>query len=240
MKKILYLLFLALATLASCDDGPIEETSKGYTDGTTAKVEGVLNGIDSWPSKYNIAIAGFESNDKYAVISKIITNSSIDERGHFSVSLSGIPENVETLELCVINRLRQRVITLYSENISQAAGSINIDAGEFDAEMYNMIQTHLFDVSCTACHGGSTFSAAGLNLTTGKSYDGLVDKPSKKAEGLYLVAPGDVTNSVLHLVLNTDISADWRQNHADMLNKERTAELLTMIDDWIDYEAIKN
>ena len=53
---------------------------------------------------------------------------------------------------------------------------------------------------------------------------------------MLLVAPGDAEASVLHQVLNTDLTATWRQNHSDMLNKERTAPLLSLIDDWIMHE----
>lgn len=221
--------------LASCDDGPIYEKSQGTTDGKTARMEGTLTGLATWPSKYNVAIAGFSDEDKYAVISKVITSANIDEDGHVDITLSGIPDEVKTVELCVINRLRQRVVTLHSEDA--ADGHIAFDVGTVDVGMYAAIQKHLFDTSCTACHGASTFAAAGLNLTEGKSYDQMVNRASSKVAGLDIVTPGDAEGSVLHQVLNTDLSATWHQNHSDMLNKERQAEVLTMLDDWINNGA---
>lgn len=237
MKKFSFIIILCgvLPLLFGCDDGRIYEKNATYTDGKVVRLEGSITGLSSWPENYNVAIAGFAADDDYAVISKVINNMT--DEGDLDITLSGIPENVKTVEFCILNRLRKRVLTLQSEDISNSSERIIMDIGSQDISMFTTIQHSLLDVSCIACHGASTFAAANLNLTEGKSYAQMVNRNSSKVAGLNIVTPGDADNSVLHQVLNTNISASWHQNHADMLNKERTANILTMIDDWISYGA---
>ena len=234
--KMLLRLIAASTLLTSCDDGYIQEEVQHWSEGKTVTVEGRISGLDSWPDKYSVALAGFDGTNRYAVISKVVSPTGVGPDGHFRISMSGISDNVTQVEVCVINRLRQRVITLTSMPLEAEGRTTEMQVGELDAEMYHLIQSQFFDVSCTACHGASTFSAAGLNLTEGNSYSHLVNVESAKVPGMLLVAPGDAEASVLHQVLNTDLTATWRQNHSDMLNKERTAPLLSLIDDWITHE----
>ena len=42
--------------------------------------------------------------------------------------------------------------------------------------------------TCAHCHGGSSSAAANLYLTEGKSYEALVNRPSKKVDGMLLVS----------------------------------------------------
>ena len=44
------------------------------------------------------------------------------------------------------------------------------------------------------------------------------------------VTPGDVEQSFLHYVLNSDVSADWGMDHSDMVT---SSDLLNLVDDWI-------
>ena len=230
------LLGLALC-LAACDDGPIHEAEHVAEGGKVVKVEGTLTGLDSWPDDYDVSLAGFTDNSAdewspYATISKVIT---ADANGHVSMSLSGIGGSIETVQVCVLNRLRQRIMTFTSRNIANEKGTdtIRIDLGTVNTSMLNAVQQSVFNASCTACHGGNGRSAAGLDLTEGHSYAALVGQQSVKVKDHKRVQPGDVGGSVLHQVLNTNVSAEWHQNHADMLNKERAAHLLTLIDNWI-------
>lgn len=226
---IMSLMLIGIVT--SCDDGRIYEKDTAYKEGKTVQIRGVIHGLETWEdNSYYVAAAGFDNNSEYAVISKIINTT--DEDGQVNITLSGIDENVNTVELCVLNRLRQRVATFAVHEMTETETS-TMDIGELNVGRYHTIQSTLFDQSCIACHGGSGFAAAGLHLTEGNSYAAIVNVPSKKIEGKNIVTPGDKDNSVLHLLLNTDLSSTWRQNHSDMLNKERTSNLLRFIDDWI-------
>ena len=107
MKPITYVLLLCATLLSSCDDGRIaEEDFNLEEEGRVAKVEVKLEGQKTWPSGYSISIAGFSDNSPYAEITKSIRT---DENGQADVTLSGIPDNVKTLEVCVVNSVRRRV-----------------------------------------------------------------------------------------------------------------------------------
>lgn len=105
MKPITYVLLLCATLLSSCDDGRIaEEDFNLKEEGRVAKVKVKLEGQKTWPSGYSISIAGFSDNSPYAEITKSIRT---DENGQADVTLSGIPDNVKTLEVCVVNSVRR-------------------------------------------------------------------------------------------------------------------------------------
>lgn len=239
MKKISFCilsLFTALA-LTSCDDGPIEKVTNATTGGKVVKIEGYVNGLSSWSDRYDLAVAGFTEDAAsesmpYATISKVMT---VDANGHASIILSNLGASVKTIEVCAINRLRQRIVSFSSMDISDEAegDTIRYNFGTLNASMLDGIQTGIFNASCTACHGANGHAAASLNLTEGNSYSMLVNRASTKKPSLNLVTPGDTDNSVIWQVIYGDISSDWHQNHSDMLNKERASGLLQMFEDWI-------
>jgi len=224
---------LALLTLTACDEGRIYGSESTETDaGLVAKATGTFSGLGDWADGYSVALAGFKSTSEYAIISKLLPSDA--DGNATSVVLSGITSDVETLEICVLNRLRQRVATLAEADVSSAVNdTVYLDAGALDVSMLGAIQIGVFDQSCTACHGADGHKAAGLDLSAGNAYSDLVRVASNKVSGAYLVEPGNAEGSVLWQVLNTDVSSSWHQNHADMLNKERSARLLTLIEDWI-------
>lgn len=244
MKKTL-LILTALAALlpllAACDDGPIHEKDAQAATGKIVKVQGRLTGLKTWTSGYDVSVAGFTAEagnevSPYASISKVVTADSL---GNVSMVMSAINGNVQSVEVCVLNVLRQRVMTFVAQDItSEAEGdTININLGTLDVSMLAAIQQSVFNASCTACHGGNGRAAAGLDLTAGHSYASLVGHESAKVPGSYRVAPGSAGESVLYQVIDGNISQNWRQNHSDMLNKERSAPLINLVADWINSGA---
>lgn len=237
LKKRFYCIFAALfgfTALTSCDDGRIEDATLMDEEGIVCKADGQLEGAQAqWPEGYTLALAGFSGQDSYAVISKAIA-PNVTADGQLQMEMSGIPANVDQVEVCVLNRLRQRVATFHAERMEGIRDTLRLHLGTLNVTPVNAIQTNLLNASCIACHGQAGFKGAGLDLTAEKFYDAVVGKPSQKVPDKMLVAPGDAENSVLSQVLNTDISASWRQNHADMLNRERAANLLLFVDKWID------
>ena len=131
MKPITYVLLLCATLLSSCDDGRIaEEDFNLEEEGRVAKVEVKLEGQKTWPSGYSISIAGFSDNSPYAEITKSIRT---DENGQADVTLSGIPDNVKTLEVCVVNSVRRRVISFFTIDAPNTNDTIRIDAGTAEA-----------------------------------------------------------------------------------------------------------
>lgn len=234
MKREVYsfifglLFFSGLAI--SCDDGEIyDEKHQAEREGGTVKLTAQINGIDSWPGGYSIVLAGFAPDNAFAQTAKGI-NQTAD--GKIEMVLAGIPSEVTQIEVCVINKLRKKIASLYTADYTEQADTIYLDAGKLDAGMFNSIQTEIFNRSCTACHGGSTKPAAGLYLTDGKSYKALVDVVADKSEdSLKLVNPGNAEESFLHIVLHENIV---KYNHTNIIT---TSSTLTLLDDWINNGA---
>lgn len=235
MKKAIFSicsLVSLCAMLFSCDDGKIYEETTVLREGGSIKLTGQLQGSGSWPSNYSIVLAGFSNDSEYAKTAKGII---VSEDGTVDITLTGIPSDVEQVEICAINRLRKRIASFYTYPYTEQEDTIRIDAGTINASMYNSIQTAIFDKTCTSCHGESTSAAAGLYLTAERSYQALVNVVADKSEdGFNFVTPGNSEESFLHLTLNTDISENWGMDHIDMIT---SSDLLQLIDDWIDHGA---
>ena len=87
------------------------------------------------------------------------------------------------------------------------------------------------NATCTACHGLSTTPGGGLNLLEGHSHADLVNRASTTVDGKMRVMPGNASESVLHLILGTDISSDWRIDHSQMIT---SSDMQSLIGNWID------
>jgi hypothetical protein len=188
-------------------------------------LEGTLSGWDGWSDGMSVVLAGFEDDNDYAVISKPVTTAE-------GLTLSQIPESVTSVELCVINRLRQRVATFKEIDFTQQTATISV--GTLNVSMYSCIQQSVFNTTCAHCHGGSNFAAAGLNLTEGKSYDCLVNHASRKVDGGTLVIPGNAAGSVLPQVLGSSLTSTWGYDHS---KEVLDANVLSLIDSWINAGA---
>ena len=221
MKKIL---IIGLLALSACDDGDIIEDLKVENTGRTVTVVTSVSGIENWSSGYNVVVAGFGDN-KYADISKNIPV------GADTIVLRGIGSSVKTIEICVINRLRERVATFYKSDISaDNSDEIVLEAGAIRADMFNAIQNAIFTPTCAACHGGGKSAAAGLYLTEGNSYDALVNVASAKAtDGSLRVVPGDAGNSFMYKVV-TGTDGVLSFDHSNMITEEKYVKL---IENWI-------
>lgn len=227
------ILSLTLATsVASCDDGKIyDDASMGMDDNgitSTVKFTGDVEGIDSWTSGYSVVVAGF-SDSEYAEVSRPVTGGDFE--------IDGITDDISSIELCVVNRLRKRVATFASvEPVKGSDGYIHFDVGNVDAGMFVAVQNAVFNAACVQCHGGSNHSAASLNLTEPDSYDALVNVASVKSPDMMRVTPGDASASVLWRAIATDISDDWAYRHHTIISNNTSADL---VKNWIDAGAKK-
>lgn len=233
MRKIgaLGLLLMNLLFFA-CDDGRIyEEVVVTPEEGRVVKLTGRLTGAENWTSGYTVVVAGFDDEKEYAIITKSVPTTECKE-----VVLAGISDEVKRIELCVINRLRKRILTYETFDCPVTADTIRLDAGVKDLGMYATLQNQLFNTTCANCHGASTQAAAGLFLTEGKSYEALVNQPSLKVADKLLVKPGDADESVLYQTLATRISAAWNYDHTKEVLSD---EWIDVLEDWIDGGANK-
>lgn len=235
-KSIIFALWLVTLTYSNCDDGPVyEKEVEIAAEGRTVHLTGRLSGIDRWTDGYSVVLAGFEEGNNYAVISKPLPTSNADGE-EAELILTGIKENVSTVELCVINRLRERMVTFQERRTAEAPETIEMNVGNVDVGMYSAIQRRIFNTTCVHCHGGTTQAAAGLMLTERASYQALVGQPSNKEEGWLRVTPGDAEGSLLHRLLRTDLSKTWRYDHS----KEVLAvDWLELMDQWMNHGALE-
>ena len=226
-KKGMMMAACLTVAITSCDDGRLYEKPVILPEeGRVVKLTGNLSGVGEWAGGYSIVVAGFADDSEYAVISKSVSTGA---DGRAEVVLSGIKDDVQRVELCVINRLRKRILTLRSADLS-VADTIRLEVGSMNVGMYAAIQEQLFNTTCTSCHGASTFAGGGLYLTEGKSYDALVGAPSQLADDKLLVEPGNADASVLYQALATRVSATWRQDHSNMV---MNTAMRDVVKDWI-------
>lgn len=221
-----------MVAIASCDDGRLYEKPIILPEeGRVMKLTGNLSGVGEWANGYSVVVAGFTDDSEYAVISKSVTTSA---DGRTEVVLSGIKEDVQRVELCVINRLRKRILTLRSADLSasETSDTIRMEVEAMNVGMYAAIQEQLFNTTCTSCHGASTFAAKGLYLTEGKSYDALMNVPSAIRPDSMLVNPGHATTSVLYQVIANDLDATLSRPHHEMISTQEV-NWLTLVRDWI-------
>ena len=201
-------LLALLALAASCDDGRL------YADrlilpeeGRVVRLTATLDGLDTWADGYSVVLAGFGEGSDYAVIAKSVQAA---DDGTVDITMSGVAEEVTTLEVCAINRIRKR------------------DAGRLDVGMFATIQQDIFDRTCTGCHGEGRW----LDLSAGASHATLVGQPSTVFEGRTRVLPGHAAESVLYTILTTDESANLATDHQTQFTL--SDEQFALIEDWID------
>ena len=227
--KCIILAYVFLGSFSSCDEGRIyNDNTVQAEEGGAAHFSGTVTGTDTWSQGYTLALAGFEDGNDYALISKNIDVSA--SNGECDVTLSGIPADVTTIELCAIDRLRRRVATFLSADYNTQA-TLQISAEMVDMSMSGAIQTEIFNTTCVQCHGGNGHAAAGLELLAGNSFANLISVPSRKMPGIDRVKPRESAESELFLILDTDVSADWNYDHSVEVVRQ---EKLDLIRNWID------
>jgi len=231
---------LFLLLLAACDSGDIEEQTYSTTDkGHIVKLTVTLSGMDTWESKYAVSLAGFTTGDNYAQVVRTLPNTTPDNTP-IELVLSNIGDNINTVELVITNRLRERIITLASVNMDDNAGekdTIHMKLGHIDVSRFGALQKGLFNMACIQCHGGNGGSgAASLNLTEDRSYAQLVNVPSTRKEGVMRVASGNAEESLLHQIMADGGENLLHVNHTEILSnqfRENLNEVRKLIDEWI-------
>lgn len=231
-KGLIFALISVMVCLMSCDDGLIyEKESTAEHTGYTVKLTGRITGVNSWVSSYNLVLAAFSESSEYAIVQQRIPQTAANGT---TLTIYDVDASASTIELCVTDILRRRVLTLKSMDITTEADprdTVTIDVGDINASMFSAIQTGVFNTTCVQCHGGSSTPAANLYLTEGKAYSNLVDSASTRVNEGVRVIPGDAANSVLHKVIFPGNAAGLSFSHSGMIAEE---EVLNLIDAWID------
>lgn len=143
MNRAIFTIFVTvvgfLMFLASCDDGPVYGSAELKPEnGLVLKLTGELSGTGRWNAGgYSLVVAGFDDSD-YAVITKSVPQSV--DGAAVTVVMSGIGESVTSLELCVINRLRRRVVTFASVSTISGDDTVRLPVGRMDVSVYSALQ----------------------------------------------------------------------------------------------------
>ena len=210
MKNYILFLSLFMFVFASCDDGRLyQDRLIVPEEGRVVKLHVNMSGVDTWPDGYTVVV---------------------------DMVMAGIGEDVTSIELCVTNRIRERVYSFYTQDFSTVdADTTRVDAGTIDAGMFNAIQQGIFiGKSCVGCHGTSTTAAADLDLKEGVSYNDLVNRPSVIMPEWMRVNPGNSGESMLYQILSSPVSKEWGHDHSQEIESSIT---LDMLKDWIDSGA---
>lgn len=220
-----------MAVLAACDEGTIYPDTNAPTqrDGLVVKLTGHLTGTNSWADGYTVAVAAFDDESPYALITKNITGE-----GDVEMVTNAIPTEATQVELCILDRLRQRIATIAQQStsgIGDTRDTLRMDVGTTDLGMTALLQQNVFTPRCAGCHGLSSHTAAGIDLTEGNTYGNIVGKPSKHMVGKNIVEPNDYAESVLGMMLDTDLTSSWGYDHqrADISDTWRK-----ILKDWIE------
>lgn len=230
--KIRYLpIVAAMLTLIGCDDGKIYPDDVVVNEsGLSVTVKGEFEGCQDYDgSGYSIVVAAFKDGDSFAMVSKPLADGSED------IVLKNIDPTASTVEICVITRLREKVVTLASKDLDASNGTADFifNVGEIDASPFNAINHNIFATTCVQCHGATGVSAASLNLTADEAYRNLVNVPSTVVEGEMRVNPGNASVSTLWQALATDTSEAWSFDHSNLLTPERSG----FVEYWINSGA---
>lgn len=233
LSPLLLCLPLSAALFAACDEGPIYgSTFDGAEESRVVTISGTLIGVERWTDGYDLVLAAFDADSEYALVQKPIrpaVNGSVD------VMLDAIPNEAATVEFCVTDRLRRRIVTFESLELSSTAVADTLRLAlpeSMDVGMFAAIQRYVFDgaaYNCSLCHNGDG-GRAGLDLSAGHSYGALVGVASTRVEGAQRVVPGESAASVLHTALAPDNPSALRYDHSPLL----PASLRRLVDDWID------
>lgn len=230
-KGLIFAWVSVMVCLMSCDDGLIhEKESTAEHTGYTVKLTGRIAGVSTWGSDFNLVLAAFSESSEYAKVQQRIPQTAADG---VTLTIYDVDASAKTVELCVTDMLRRRVLTIQSMNITtepDPSDTVTIDVGDINASMFAAIQTGVFNTTCAQCHGGSSTPAANLYLTEGKAYSSLVNVASTKVSEGIRVIPGDSAASVLHKVLYPGNAAGLGFSHAGMISDEN---VLKLIDSWI-------
>lgn len=224
-----YLLAVWSVLFSSCDDGDLPVATPEEADGFKATMQVSFRGLEAWPSAYDLVFAAYGTDAETPLLSKQIAAPK-SESDVVTLSLNGLPDETQALGISLLTKGRKLI---YSYYLCPSDGKdIVLPVDQIDVACFDRIQTQVLDRYCVACHGDSDHAAAGLHLSTGKSYSSLVNQVADLSpEGRYYVLPGSAKKSFLPQILSEDIV---RYNHTDVLPE---AELLTLINTWIDNGA---
>lgn len=243
MRTLLSLFAFALL-LVACDSGDIPE--REYTiekTGLTANLTGLATGLADWGDKYELVLAAFDDQSDYSLVQKDLPSSHPDGTA-LNFTLAGIPPTANTIELCVVGRLRDRIATLAEVKITDEMRAnprtpIVIDLGTKRLDRFGVVEGTIFHNRCEGCHKGAT-PPRGLSLEAGRSHAQLVGVVSRVLPPEMRVVAGDASKSWLIKILEAPHEAlrfDHSKFFAPRSDGRSTQGELELLKHWINEGA---
>lgn len=217
---------LVVLFFLGCDEGKIypEET---IDTGRTATVTFSFQGLGAWPKKNYLSVAGFKAGEDRPVLAKRINNPNSEEK-QLTLILNGLEKGIAQLCVSIISNGQNLIYTYYTYPIDDTMEHITIPPIRIHLATFDRVQQQVFDLNCTACHGGSTHLAGNLDLTEGKSHQALVNVKAPLSEDKkFYVVPGRPEESYLLDILQENTY------HTDLFNSTGKQEVLGLIKTWI-------
>ncbi|MDR2683356.1 MAG: hypothetical protein LBB64_05750 [Dysgonamonadaceae bacterium] len=230
MKKTGILLIFLGIIFTACDSGDIyPKHIEERNDNIAVAAHFVLLG-DTDTDNYQLYFAAFdEDNASPEVWTRVVKPQTTDT---VHVSLANIPPRAVTVRLCLLSIGRRTIYDFFSLDISNAEANTEIPLTKVSLKMkYEKIQDIFERNTCTACHGTET-GGADLLLGAGKSYESLVNQPSRNSLKMR-VEPFSVSNSFLMDVLTCD-TLQLHHPHSSIVYNQDDLNLLKA---WIERGA---
>ena len=221
-----FLLFSVSFT--SCDSGDIYPVDPDTIDGTSISASFRFLHTETYPVSYEVLFGAF-GDSEVPIVSKTVPKPSND--GAIIVSLSNIPEGSTTIRLSLSKSGRNAFYTLYEMKLDGLpAEDIVVSEQTINLLQYGRLQQQVF-TQCVACHGGSDYAAAGLNLTADLSFDNIVDVPSEEEpSSKKRVEPNNVAGSFLIDVLKGQAGLTY--NHSTGISSLKDDDIV-LLEEWI-------
>ncbi len=214
--------------MTACDDGKI------YPDAPPTASRGVnasfrFTGTAGFPESeyYQLVLASWRTGETHPISFKKITEKPA-EGSTVEVSLTNLSDETNYVSLALIDKGKKLIYTFYEYSVAGLGNEIvTLPAEDIYLLSFSRLQAQLFSTKCLACHGGSAFKAAGLDLTPGHSHASLTNVSSTTHPGVLRAKPGDVRNSLIATVMHERNIV--RTDHTEMVN----ADDIALLEGWI-------
>ncbi|MCR5820602.1 MAG: hypothetical protein K6F94_06635 [Bacteroidaceae bacterium] len=190
-----------LMTAVACDEGDIRDHNVTYAQGGfSVKLSGRFTGLGEWDDGYSVVLAAFNGQDRVYDMGEMRITPDCEGRDT-TIIWNNINRGAQSVELCVVNKLRRRMATLRTADVDENADTVYLNVGEVNTGLFGAVQS-LFNMRCAGCHGGGNY--ANLKLDSAHAYPQLVNIPAHRPEfgGAMRVAPGNPAGSALYQMLD--------------------------------------
>lgn len=228
MKKIsIFAALLSLLVFAACDSGNIYPKEISFEqDGLVAKLTGEISGFDQWPEEYDLVLAAFGKDSPYSIVQKHVSPGS-------PLVLDNISPQASTIELAIVDRLRERIVTFDKVEVTDAMrknerDTLRLEVSKVDAGMFSTLKRVVFveKGECSRC------------LLPEHAYAALVNHTATVDPTQTRVVPGDADHSFLVRVLTPGNSGlTHYADHPNILNNEQDLKYFKLLKDWINHGA---